>query len=104
MFGLKSVVPWSPTIPAAWCSIVERSAPRCVRTFTRTKSPAARSPGWTTAGLPADHLRNSVVESYANVCVMGAPSMARSAARLPPSTLIDTPPFDGVVVSCPTNV
>jgi len=57
--------------------------------------------GWTTAGLPCDHSRNSVVLPYAKVCVTGAPSIARSAGLLPPTTLIETPPFEGVVVNVP---
>ena len=40
---------------------------------------------------------------YANVCVTGWPSIARSAALLPPSTVIETPPFAGVAVSWPRN-
>ena len=42
--GLKSCVPWSPTMPAGCCSISARSEPRGARTCTHTKSPAARSP------------------------------------------------------------
>ena len=49
--------------------------------------------------MPFDHLRNSVVAPYANVCVTGWPSIARSATRFPPSTVIGTAPFAGVAVS-----
>ena len=44
-----------------------------------------------------------MVVPYANVCVTGWPSIARSATRFPPSTVIGTAPFDGVAVSCPTK-
>src|SRR5689334_18595380 len=53
--------------------------------------------------MPFAHFRNSVIEPYAKVWVTGAPSIARRATLLPPWTLIETPPFDGVAVSWPRN-
>src|SRR5947208_2548128 len=74
-------------MPACAASTCASDEPMGARTLTTTQSPAFRSVTAPTVVIPFRQTRISVLSPIENDCCWPAPSIARRAGRLPPSTV-----------------
>jgi hypothetical protein len=88
--ALPGAAPWSPTMPAGFVSISASDEPCFARTLIWTQSFAFRSVYAPTFGIPWLQTSTSLFVPSVKVWFCDWPSMARSAAWLPPSTVICT--------------